>query len=151
MKVLIIYDDFDLAIKAGATLRLRANRSDFTIEWQVSPWRSNVLNHPAVAREALMDALDAHLMLFAVSCAGPTDPWLMDWLERWARRRQVEDAALAAITVSAAGSLCLSAATEIARFANRHGLGFVSDPGDDAGNPRDFLLLLRSVRDYCQR
>jgi hypothetical protein len=148
MKALIIYDDFDLAIKTSATLRQRADQSDLAIEWQISPWRANVLKFPVVATEALMDAADAHLILFAGFCARPIHPRLMDWLERWVRLRLVKDAVLAMVAASESGGICLSDSTDIAGFANQHGLGFVSDPGDQAGNFSGFFatpLLSRGV------
>jgi hypothetical protein len=139
MKVAIIYDDFDVAIKASATLRQPVNQSGLAIEWHISPWRAGILKFPPVATEALMDAAEAHLIVFAGTCARPIPAWLLNWLERWVTLRQVKDAVLAVISADGTGSFLLSASSDVARFARRHGLDYISDTGVASGDVLEFL------------
>jgi hypothetical protein len=50
---------------------------------------------------------------------------LLDWLESWAVRRQLRDAALAVFNETDAGSSGLTAAPALSRFAARNHLGFI--------------------------
>jgi len=139
MKAAIIYDDFNVAIKAGATLRQSAHQSSLAIEWHISLWRANILKFPPVATEALMDAAEAHLIIFAGACARPIPAWLLNWLERWVTLRQVKDAVLAVVSADGTGGFSLSASSDVARFARRHGLDYISDTGVASGDVLEFL------------
>jgi hypothetical protein len=37
MKALIIYDDFNSAVKANATLQHSAHKADFAVQWNIRP------------------------------------------------------------------------------------------------------------------
>ena len=95
MNAVIIYDEFDYATKAKATLERAAHRTDETTHWGVRLWRVDVLKLPPAAEAALAEAVEAHLIMLAVRQVQSLLPWLMDWLERWATRRQIQEAALA--------------------------------------------------------
>ena len=136
MKVLIIYDDVKVAAKASAVLRQAVPQKDFNVELNIVPWRAGVLRFPAAATEALMDAADAHLIVFAGS---GTAPWLLGWLTEWVKIRQVEDAALAVLSADSTGSFSLSASPDVSRFASQHGLNLIYDEGD---GPRDSFEFL---------
>src|SRR5882672_6063426 len=106
MKALIIYDDFDSAFKANATLQHSAQKADCAVQWNIRPWRVDLLKFPPTADEALTEALDAHLIVFAGHSAQSLPFWLERWLEQWAKLRRVKDAALA--VVSAGNSAAIS-------------------------------------------
>jgi hypothetical protein len=72
-----------------------------------------------------MEAIDAHLLVFAGSCAQSLPAWLPDWLEQWATRRHIEDAALAVIGDGNDHVFSASAPLELSRFAGLHGLSFI--------------------------
>lgn len=126
MKALIIYDNFAFAAKANTILQRASDRLDSTIHWNVRPWRVDALNLARNADEALLDAADSHLIVFAGHRAQSTPSWLLDWLERWAACRQIQDAAFAVIGGRNGQMLSMSAMPELSRFAKRHGLSFIT-------------------------
>ncbi|MDE3066807.1 MAG: hypothetical protein KGJ60_04560 [Verrucomicrobiota bacterium] len=133
MKAVIIYDQFDFAAKAKAMLERASDRAGDAVLWNVMPWRVDMLNLAPAAAEALMEAADAHLIVLSVRQPGHLPIWLMDWLEVWAERRRVPDAALATFGGARGGALSATAAPELSRFAERHRLSFIfSDRGPGA-------------------
>ena len=52
---------------------------------------------------------------------------LLDWLERWARCRQVQEAALAVWDSGSADTRSARATSELSQFAGRHGLSLIFD------------------------
>jgi hypothetical protein len=129
MKALIIYDNFAFAAKANTMLQQAADQTDATIRWNIRPWRVDALNLTRNADEALMDAADAHLIVFAGHRAQSIPSWLQDWLERWVACRQIKDAAFAVIGGRNGETLSMPAVPELSRFAKRHGLSFITDEG----------------------
>jgi hypothetical protein len=73
----------------------------------------------------LQEAARAHLIVLAVRKQANLPSWLLPWLEAWAARRQVQDAALAVFDDASRGTLSATATPELAEFAQRHGLSFV--------------------------
>lgn len=144
MKALIIYDDFPCAANTNAMLHQAAHHADATVKCDVRPWRLNMLKLPPTADEALSDAVDAHLVVFAI-CRTPSLPaWLKVWLEQWAARRRTSDAALAIIDGGNANASIASATIELSEFARRHGLSFI---GHDDQNGRQTGAPLTSNRE----
>lgn len=129
MKALIIYDNFAFAAKANTMLQQSADQTDATICWNIRPWRVDALNLARNADEALMDATDAHLIVFAGHHAQSLAFWLQDWLERWVACRQIKDAAFAVIGGRNGETLAMPAMPELSCFAKRHGLNFITDEG----------------------
>jgi hypothetical protein len=129
MKALIIYDNFAFAAKANTMLQQAAEQADATIHWNIRPWRVDALNLARSADEALTDATDAHLIVFAGHRAQSVPSWLQDWLERWVACRQIKDAAFAVIGGKNGERLSMPAAPVLSHFAKRHGLSFVTDEG----------------------
>jgi hypothetical protein len=123
----IIYEEFDYATKAKATLERAAQRTDETTHWGVRLWRVDVLKLPLAAEAALAEAVEAHLIMLAVRQVQPLLPWLMDWLERWATRRQIQEAALAVWGGGSAHTRLSRATPELSQFAGRHGLSLILD------------------------
>src|SRR6266705_1445010 len=126
MKVMIIYDDFDSAAKANTTLQHSAHRADFAVQWNIRPWRVDLLKFPPTADEALTEALDAHLIVFAGQSAQSFPFWLERWLEQWAKHRRVKDAALAVVGAGSSEALSsTSAKPDLSQFAGRHDLNVI--------------------------
>jgi hypothetical protein len=124
MKALIIYGDFHSAVKANATLLYSAHKADCAVQWNIRPWRVDMLKFPPTADEAL----DAHLIVFAGHSTHSLPFWLERWLEQWAKHRRIKDAALA--VVNAGSSEALSSAStkpDLSRFAKRHDLNVIFD------------------------
>jgi hypothetical protein len=124
MKALIIYDDVTRAANTNAILHRVAHRADMAVNWDIRPWRLNSLKLPATAGLAQRDAVDAHLIVFAVRRIDKLDVWLINWLEQWAILRQTPDAALALVGDGTAKASTAPATVAMARFAQRNGLSF---------------------------
>jgi hypothetical protein len=125
MKALIIYEDFNAAVKAIAALQRAAHQGNATLEWDIWAWR--VLKFPLIAAEALMGARDAHLLVLAGGRTRSLPVWLPDWLEQWARHRHIKDAALAVIGEGNDHAFSAPAQRQLSGFAQRHGLSFIID------------------------
>jgi len=142
MKALIIYDDFAGAVRASAALQHATLIANVNADWDLRPWRTDVLRVPSAADEALKEAADADLIVFAGSGAYSLPAWLKEWLKRWVMRRQFEDVALAMIR--GAGTLAVPAVAQLRRFAARHGLSFIL--GKEAGPKNQPLSIPRALR-----
>jgi hypothetical protein len=128
MKATIIYDDFDSAAKANTTLQHSAHKADFAVQWNIRPWRVDLLKFPPTADEALTEALDAHLIVFAGRSAQSLPFWLERWLEQWAKYRRIKDAALAVVSAGSAKALSSALARpDLSQFARRHDLSVIFD------------------------
>jgi hypothetical protein len=127
MKALIIYQNFTSAVKAHAALQHATQNLEFSVRWNIRPWRLDMLKFPHAAQEALADASDAHLIVFEGLCAQSFPIWLRDWLEQWATSRQIRDVALAVIREGSDKTLPTSATSGLSYFATRHGLNFIFD------------------------
>ena len=129
MDALLVYDNFDLARSANAMLLRMAQRPHEPTCWNVKPWRVGVLKLPPAA-----EAARAHLVLLAMLDLGSLLPGLMDWLDHWAKCRQVRDASLAIWDGENAKTCTARAAEELSRFAARHGLSLIHDNNPQVDN-----------------
>jgi hypothetical protein len=76
MTALIIYNDFGTAASANAVLQHSIQHRDISVQWQVRPWRLDVLELSPAAEEALNEAINARLIIFAGHLAQLTPSWL---------------------------------------------------------------------------
>jgi hypothetical protein len=127
IEAVIIYDRFDLAAKATAMLKRVAQRTDETAPWVIRPWRVDILELPAAAEVALAEAEGAALILLAMRRVRSLASWLVDWLERWAKRRQVLEAALASWDGGNDDTRAAGVTPDLVRIAGRHGLSLIGD------------------------
>jgi hypothetical protein len=127
MNAVIIYDKFDLAAKVNVMLEGAAHRMGETTRWRVKPWRVEMLKLPPAAEAALAEAAGAHLIVLAVRQIQSFLPWLVDWLERWAACRQIQEAALAVWNAGNGDARLARATPELLQFAGRHGLSLIFD------------------------
>jgi hypothetical protein len=139
MKAIIIYDNFAFAAKANEMLQRAANQADATMRWNIKTWRVDALDLRGSAEEALRDAQDAHLIVFAGHRAQALPSWLLHWLERWVASRQITGAAFAVMGGSNGDTLSLPAMPELSSFARRHGLDFIVDDGPIADRGEKFF------------
>lgn len=139
LKAIIIYDNFAFAAKANERLRGATIRADAVMRWEVKPWRLDVLELHQSEEEALMDAADAHLIVFAGHRAQALPAWLLNWLERWVACRQIADVAFAVIGGRNGDVLSMPSTPELARFVERHGLNFITDQEPVANNEEEFF------------
>ena len=131
LNAVILYDTLNFAAEARAMLTRAAQRADETIAWRVKPWRVDILKLPRVSEAAMAEAAEAHLMLLALRRAQSIFPWLVDWLEQWASRRRVREAALAIWRGECAETHPARAAPALIPFASRHGLRLILDEEHD--------------------
>ena len=126
MDAVIIYDDRMLAAKALTSLTSATQHVDETLQWNAKPWRLDILMLSLDADAALEDAATAHLIVLAIQRIDNCSPSLLDWLEKWATRRHVPEAALAMLDADGFGEmLSASVSPELSRFASRHGLSLI--------------------------
>jgi hypothetical protein len=93
-----------------------------------------MLKFPPAADEALTEAIDAHLIVFAGRSAQLLPFWLRDWLEHWAKSRGVEDAALAVISAGIAEVPSAVSKSDLSQFARHHGLSVIFDDHFPSGS-----------------
>jgi hypothetical protein len=125
MNAVIIYEESDSAGTANALLQRASDHLGAATQWSVKPWRLDALKEPAFGLAALQDAADAHLIVLAVRRPTHTPSWLLTWLEVWAKRRHVQDAALAVFEGTGGDTLSTVVTTELSELAQRHGLSFI--------------------------
>lgn len=125
MNAVVIYEECDNARMANALLKRASERADAATQWSVKPWRLDLLNWPPLAQEALRDADEAHLLLLALGGKRELPADLLYWLETWAARRQVADAALAVFDGSDRDTFSGGVTPGLSEFAERHGLSMI--------------------------
>jgi hypothetical protein len=123
MKALIIYDGFAVGAKANAALKHSTENLAFDVQWNVRPWQLDMLKFTPTLKQAMTEALDAHLIVLASQTAQPLPAWLLTWLERWAKCRHVAEAAIAVLGIGQAMPFSSSTASQLAEFTQRCGLG----------------------------
>jgi hypothetical protein len=135
MKALIIYDSFAAGSKASTALKHSTENLAFDVQWNVRPWRLDMLKFTPTLKQAMAEALDAHLIVLASQTAQPLPSWLLTWLELWAKSRHVAEAAIAVFGIGQAMPFSSSTASHLAEFAQRCGLGlfFVESDGLEDG------------------
>ena len=139
LKAAVIYDDFDFAARAAALLDRAAIRTEETMQWDIKPWRLDLLKPSALGDAALAETTDADLIVVVVSNTHLLPETLLEWLEHWAERRRIQDAALMALCPEeAAGPMSLW--DRLKEFSKWHGLPFLGcrDLRED-GDPLDFV------------
>jgi hypothetical protein len=139
MKALIVYDDATCAATTNAILHRAADRAEISVKWDIRPWRLNMLSFTPTVEEAMSDAADAHLIVFAIRNTRSLPTWLMSWLERWAALRQIPDAALATIGYGSPDAQLQQSTPNLVQFARRFGLGFIFE---NLGENNDRLPIL---------
>jgi len=136
MKAVIIYDDLPSATKAYGTLQRVGLRPDVGVRWAIIPWRVDIMKEATAAKNALVDAQDAHLIVFAGWSDQSIPSGLRHWFERWAALRRIPNAAVAVIPDNNA---CL-AAPKLHIFAQQDGLAFLGNEGTVARNAMNLFV-----------
>jgi hypothetical protein len=139
LKAAVIYDDFDFAARAAALLEWVAIRTDEAMKWDIKPWRLDLLKPSSLADAALDETIDVDLIVVAASQTHLLPDELLEWLEHWAVRRQIEDAALMVLCPEeTAGPMSLG--DRLKEFAEWQGLPFLGCRNlREDGDPMDFV------------
>jgi hypothetical protein len=123
------------------------NHSELSVQWNTKLWRADILQLRLAAAVAWQDAMDAHLIVFALNPSASLPAWLVDWLEQWAAHRQIPDVALAVASQKNGETLSAATNPELSRFADRHGLSFIFDePPPRKNNPALFTNKLPEAK-----
>jgi hypothetical protein len=136
MKAVIIYDDLSSATKANAILQRVGLRPDVRVRWTITAWRIDIIKEATVAKNALLDAQDAHLIVFARRSAQSIPSGLRRWLEQWAALRQIPNAAVAVVPVNSARS----APPKLHILGQQQGLAFLGNEGTGERNATNLVI-----------
>lgn len=126
MSAVIICDDLAFSANAAATLKRVGQQDQVNIRWKTIFWPMNALNEKDLAEKALIDSLDAHLILFPARCAQALPHWVLDWLDSWAKLRTIREAALGVMADERVAEF--SKLTPLLRLAHLHDLTVLVDP-----------------------
>ena len=144
MNAVIIYDDRKLAGDVNAMLEWAAGHAGGAGSWRVRPWRLDLLAQPRAAEAALGEAAEAHFIVLALRSQAEPPAELLEWLETWAGRRHVRDAAVALFDGGAGYTQPGPATARLSAFADRHGLSFILGDAGPAGQESEaFARRLR--------
>ena len=142
MKAVIISDDPVFASYASSTLARVGRQAGLNVHWTTKSWRINALKEPASAEKALVEASDAHVILFPAQQAHSLPDCIFTWLARWAARRIIQDAAVGVISDEKSASFATPLFPELSSFVRVHGLSLlvndVRPANDSAGLPDRF-------------
>ena len=142
MKAIIICDDFAFAANAASTLTRVGRQAGVNVRWTTKSWPMNALNESALAEQALVEASDAHLIVFPEHEAKSLSFWVFDWLSRWAAVRTIQDAALGVIRVGTGAPA--TALSELSTFARKYGLNLIVEDGPPARRPMRLSVHFRA-------
>ena len=81
VKVVIAYDNLDVAKRAEAVYERLAQRLDETFEFQQRLWRFDVLEEDALRAQAVRDAADADIVIVAMKDDSEVPEAVRNWLE----------------------------------------------------------------------
>jgi hypothetical protein len=144
MKAVIICDDSAFVTNARSTLARVGRQVGINVQWTTKSWRINALSESALAQQTLVEASDAHLILFPEYQARSLPVWVFDWLRRWAACRTVRDAALGVIKDGDAAEFATPAFSDLSRFVREHDLSFIVDEAPPVKNPARIFVRLPS-------
>jgi len=130
MKAVVFSDNTAFATKVASTLARVGRQARVNVEWKAKLWPINALNESALADNALVEALDAHLILFSRHRARSLPGCVFDWLGRWAAGRTIQDAAVGVIEDEISARSPASSFPELSAFAREHGMSFIVNNED---------------------
>jgi hypothetical protein len=114
-----------------------AHRAEVAVQWNIIPWRLNMLKTAPTAGMALDDAADADLIVFAIRRFPRPNGWLMHWLNQWFSHRLTPETTLAIICEAAT----VPAFVQISQFARQKGLDFIFNNYGEGGDKTNFPAL----------
>ena len=126
VSVLVVYDQQDRALRLKATLDEISSNAGPDFEFELRPWRSDILDLPECINELLEDLHDCDLLVvtFSGNGGGVISPRLADMIEEWSRNSHRKDAALFANPECLEGSE--PALLSLQNLAEKNGVDYVS-------------------------
>jgi hypothetical protein len=122
LKAVIIYDDVGYAARAAVSLERAASGADEAMKCDFKLWRLDALRQPTLAAITIAVAVEADLIVFALSKTHPPEA-LLNWLELWSANRRITDVAVTLLGPEADTATALR--NELVGFARRRGLVFL--------------------------
>jgi hypothetical protein len=145
LKSVMVYDDFNFAAHAAAMLEWVAGQADQNLKWDVKPWRLDLLRQLSLTELAEAEAADADLVVLALTEPQSPSDDLLNWLEHWAARREIEDAAVMLLyPVRDAAPAPL--AERLQQFAGARGLTFMG--GHEVWPDKSSATFIRQQRAF---
>jgi hypothetical protein len=146
LKALIFSEDASTLAKAESTLLRVGSRPEVDALWIIKSWPVNALTRAGLAKEALIEAADTHLVILPFRRAHSFPSWLQDSFHQWAGLRKVPDAAVAVISDGARAEFSRPVSPELARLVLQHNLNLVIEQVPAIGNSKE-----RPVRPPIER
>jgi hypothetical protein len=125
MKAVIISDDPAFASYATSTLSRVGRQAGVEVHWTTKSWPIDALKEPVLAEKALIDASDAHLILFSAHRIHSLPDRIFNWLAGWAAKRTIQDAAVGVISDEKSARFAASTFPELSSFVRVHGLSLI--------------------------
>jgi len=129
VKVVIAYDNLDVAKRAEAVYDRLTERLDETFEFQQRLWRFDVLEEESLRAQAVRDAVDADIVIVAMKDDSEVPEAVRRWLESLLGRNSGATALVALLDRPGA-----SAQPYLEDVARRGGMDFFAQSGK-AGAP----------------
>ena len=146
MTAIILCDDLAFTARAESALARVGGTANVNVRWTTIIWPINALNEGPLAEKALVEALEARLILFPARCAQSLPHWVFGWLGRWAKLRSDRDAAIG-IMCDYATDVGKPTPPELFRFVRKHGLNLIVDEQQPLSNPRRVFAVPPIERD----
>ena len=127
VRVVIAYDDLDVAKRAEAVYERLAQRLEETFEFQQRLWRFDVLQEASLRAQAVSDAVDADIVIVAMKDDSEVPEAVRSWLESLLTR--VTGAAALVALLPRTGT---SAQPYLEDVARRGGMDFFAQSGKAA-------------------
>jgi len=124
-KAVVLYSELESGKQAAQLLDRVAARAGVAEGCERTLYRFDVMAEAAVAREALYEARDAHIVLLSAQKVDQPPAWLMEWLEMWAMTRHVKEAVLAAWCRALHTNRLQRAIGGLRSLAEQHDLDFI--------------------------
>ena len=108
---------------------------------RVSLWRTDMLKVSTESKLALAEAATAHFIILALQNTWRLSNSVREWLEKWAKARLVEDAALVVLSRGSEDVFSAMAAHPLREFAASHGLKCFCQSEQTSENPPGPLFV----------
>lgn len=139
MKAVIIYHEIEFAATASSTLARVGCQPGVNVHWTMKYWPMKALKDVAFAEHALAQALGSHIIVFLAERASTLPSWIFYWLNRWATRRRIHNAALGVIRNGKPAGSADARYSQLLSFAQQHGLSLIADEGPATTKPPRLL------------
>lgn len=96
-RAVLVYQDFEMALRGRAVCDLFARETGFCGETELTVWNYSLLESPELARAAGVCFQEADLVVFAARECNSLPTAVQAWLEDWAPRRKTGRGAWVAV------------------------------------------------------